>query len=54
MTLSYTPKGSMLIIAVGNGKRERTHVIDSSIDIRESQKSHYLHFTYLLQAKHLH
>ena len=37
MTLSYTPKGSMLIIAVGNGKRELTHVIDSPIDVWESQ-----------------
>jgi hypothetical protein len=36
ITLSYTPKGSMLIIAVGNGKRELTHVIDSPIDIWES------------------
>ena len=37
MTLSDTPNGSMLIIAVGNGKRELTHVIDSPIDIWESQ-----------------
>ena len=37
MTLSYTPYGSILIIAVGNGKKELTHVIDSPIDIWESQ-----------------
>jgi hypothetical protein len=33
MSLCYTPNGSMLIIAVGNGERELTHVIDSPIDI---------------------
>lgn len=39
MTLSNTAKGSMLIIAVGNSKKELTHVIDSPIDIWESQNT---------------
>lgn len=39
MKFSYNARGNKLIIAVGNGKRNLTHVIDSPIDIWESQNT---------------